>query len=470
MTVSMRCAGKLGRRAIGVVVGLQVDPDWWSSGVWNGRPIGEFLRRRDVTAVFRFLHARGVSYGRIAGLVGVSANRAAEIAKGVRQVTAYEVLERIAVGLSIPRPAMGLGRDEDTPATCGPDLVAAGGGAGLPPASAGASVEVSGLARLRRGLDEALASASVAPRQLALIEESVGEHMRVYPSASPQVMLSLLVADCREVQALSLRRQPAAVQSRLSGVAALLTTMCADALMRLGDVAEARRWYGTAIHAADDSGQAPLRVLVRAQAAMLPYYFGNPGQTVALAEAALAVTSTASSAGALAAAGRARALARLGAIEQARSAIEQARRMFDQAGDGDTDVAFRFPAKRLLFYLSGAYTWLGDTGEAYRVQDEAFRLYGMAPTVPIDVALIALDRSLCLVRDRRATEAAATARDAVEDLPETQRTEIILTRATDVVSAIPEGNWRSEVAALTDYVRVCRESARSLGTTAVPGP
>jgi tetratricopeptide (TPR) repeat protein len=311
---------------------------------------------------------------------------------------------------------------------------------------------------------------SVAPGQLDLIERAAGEHMRVYPSATPQVMLSSLAADCREVQVLSLRRQPAVVQARLSGVAAVLATMCADALMRLGDVAEARRWYGTAIHAADDSGESRIRVLVRAQAAMLPYYFGDPAQTVALADAALAVTSIASSAAALAAAGRARALARNGATEQARSGIEQARRLFDQAGDEDTDVAFRFPAKRLLFYLSGAYTWLGDTGEAYRVQDEALRLYGAAPAVPIDVALIALDRSMCLAQDRRTTEAVVTARDAVTDLPETQRTEIVLTRATDVASAIPEGHSRGEVAALTDYVRACREHARSLGTTAALGP
>ena len=92
----------------------QVDPEWWSSGLWNGRPISEFLQRRDITAVFRFLHARGVSYGRIAALVGLSPHRATEIAKGVRQVTAYVVLERIAVGLHIPRPAMGLGRAEDS--------------------------------------------------------------------------------------------------------------------------------------------------------------------------------------------------------------------------------------------------------------------------------------------------------------------------------------------------------------------
>ncbi|MGW0434972.1 hypothetical protein ACWDV4_20835 [Micromonospora sp. NPDC003197] len=448
----------------------QVDPEWWSSGLWNGRPISESLQRRDITVVFRFLHARGVSYGRIAALVGVSPHRATEIAKGVRQVTAYDVLERIAAGLNIPRPAMGLGRDEDTVVPRDSDRADAEGGAHRSPAGVGVSAQVSPLVRLRLGLDEALAATSVAPRQLELIEQAAGEHMRVYPSAPPQAMLSLLAADCREVQVLSLRRQPAAVQARLSGVAALLATMCADALMRLGDVAEARRWYGTAIQAADDSGDARFRVLVRAQAAMLPYYFGDPAQTVALADAALAVTSIASSSGALAAAGRARALARIGATEQARSAVDQARRLFDQAGDEDTDVAFRFPAKRLLFYLSGAYTWLGDTGEAYRVQDEALRLYGVAPAVPIDAALIALDRSMCLAQDRRATEAAVTARDAVADLPEAQRTEIILTRATDVATAIPEESRHGEVATLTDYVRACREHARSLGATAALGP
>lgn len=466
----MRCAGEWASFDRGMIVAVQVDPEWWNSGLWNGRPISESLQRRDITVVFRFLHARGVSYGRIAALVGLSANRAAEIAKGVRQVTAYEVLERIAAGLNIPRPTMGLGRDEDAVVPRDSGRVAVDGGADRSLAGVGTSVEVSDLVRLRLGLDEALAAASVAPRQLELIEESVSEHMRVYPSASPQTMLSSLAADCREVQVLSLRRQPAAVQSRLSGMAALLATMCADALMRLGDVAEARRWYGTAIHAADDSREARFRVLVRAQAAMLPYYFGDPTQTVTLADTALAVTSIASSPGALAAAGRARALARIGAAEQARSAIDQARRLFDQAGDEDTDVAFRFPAKRLLFYLSGAYTWLGDTGEAYQVQDEALRLYGAAPAVPIDAALIALDRSMCLARDRRATEATATAHDAVADLPETQRTEIILTRATDVVTAIPEEGRRGEVAVLTDYVRACRERARSLGTIAALGP
>lgn len=452
----------------------RIDPSWWTSGKWEGRPIREFLEQRDVAAVFRFLHARGVSYGTIAALVGVSANRAAEIAKGTRQVTAYEVLERIALGLGIPRAAMGLGREKDLAAGTGGSLATRHEMASDRPASLQAEEEaaaraVPALARLRAELDEALSSSSVSPRHLELVEESASEHMRIYPSAPPSVMLSRLATECSEIQVLSRRRQPAAVQARLSGAAALLATMCADALMRLGDAGEARLWYRTAIHAADDSADTRLRVLVRAQAAMLPYYFGDPQQTVAMADAALAITTAASPSGALAAAGRARALARLGAAEQARAAIEQAHRMFDQAGDDDSDAAFRFPAKRLMFYLSGAMTWLGDTKEAYRVQDEALRLYGPAPTVPIDPALIMLDRALCLVHDLRFADAAAAAREAIANLPDLQRTEIILTKAVQVISAIPRHAHTREVTELTEYVRSCRERSRTLaaGTAAL---
>ncbi|MET7804339.1 hypothetical protein [Micromonospora chersina] len=458
-----------------VMMVTRIDPAWWTSGTWEGRPVREFLEQRDVAVIFRFLHARGVSYGAIAALVDVSANRAAEIAKGARQVTAYEVLERIALGLNIPRAAMGLGREQDLPAAGEVQSVRA-----QRPTSVQHSprfmnehpaTDAAGLARLRAELDEALSSSSVSPRHLELVEESTSEHVRVYPSAPPTVMLSRLAAECAEVQVLSRRRQPATVQARLSGAAALLATMCADALMRLGNASEARLWYRTAIHAADDSADPRLQVLARAQAAMLPYYFGDPRQTVVMADQALAITAQASPSGALAAAGRARALARLGDADQARAAIEQAHRMFDEAGDDDSDAAFRFPAKRLLFYLSGARTWLGDTKEAYRTQDEALSLYGHRPRVPIDPALIALDRSLCLVRDLRFAEAAVAACAAVAGLPELQRTEIILSKAAQVVSAIPQPAQGREVMELAEYVRACRERSRTLAAgTAVLEP
>lgn len=433
---------------------VAVSPEWWSSGVWDGRPIHEYLRRRDVGAVFRFLHARGLSYGAVAAAVGVSPNRAAEIAKGTRQVTAYDVLERVAVGLQIPRAAMGLGVDRD------PDRPAAG--------SAAPRVRSADLPRaltdLRAELDEALASASVSSRQLELIEESAAEHAAVYPATPPMTMLSRLAGECAEVLTLSRRQQPAAVQSRLSATAAVLATMCADALMRLGDVHEARAWYRTAMHAADDSSEHRLQVLVRAQATMLPYYFGDPRQAVSTADAALAIVCSPTPSTALAAAAKARALARAGAAGAARDAIKLARALFDETGAPDSDAAFEFPAKRLLLYLSGVLTGLGDTSAAYRAQDEALELYSSSHAASIDPALITLDRAMCLAHDRRAQEAAVTAREAIAGLSRRQQTEIILTRADGVVAIVPAAERRGEVTTLTEYVRSCREPAGTLAS------
>lgn len=428
---------------------VEIDPTWWVSGTWEGRPIRQFLERRDVTAIFRFLHARGVSYGAIGGLVGISPNRAAEIAKSVRQVTAYEVLERVAVGLRIPRAVMGLGRDS------GPI-------ADLPTAGEQLETSAAGLAMLRTLLDEALAASTVSGRQLDLIEESTRAHVRAHPAAPPTVTLRRIAVECTEVLTLSRRRQPASVQARLSATAAVLGTLCADALMRLGETTDARLWYRTALVAADDSAQPQLGVLVRAQAAMLPYYFGDPWQTVALADKALALSSAPCSSTVLAAAARARALARSGATEDARTAIRQARELFDQVGAADSDAAFEFPTKRLLFYLSGAAAWSGDTTTAYRFQEQALTLYRDRPAKSIDPTLILMDRSMCLAREHRTGEAAIVARDAVTDLPLPQRTEIVLTRAHDVIAAVPPDKRSGPVAELDDYLHECRRQTRTL--------
>ncbi len=317
------------------------------------------------------------------------------------------------------------------------------------------------LCQVRSELDEALASATVTAGQLELIEASTFEHVQAYPHTAPAVVLSRLAGECREVERLSRRRQPASVQARLSGAAALLATMCADALMRLGALVQARLWYRTAVVAADDSGEQYLRVLVRAQAAMLPYYYGDPHQSVMLSQAALELSTTPSSATVLAVAARARSLARLNAAASARADMDEARRLFDQLGDADTDAAFRFPAKRLQFYLSGAATWLGDTDSAYRIQDEALTLYRSSPVSVIDPTLINLDRAMCLVKDRRASEAVAVTQEAIAALPEIQRTEIVLSRVVDMVDVVPPTQRGGEVIALADYVSACRARART---------
>ncbi|MEU4205321.1 hypothetical protein AB0F64_36035 [Streptomyces sp. NPDC026294] len=85
------------------------------------------------------------------------------------------------------------------------------------------------------------------------------------------------------------------------------------------------------------------------------------------------------------------------------TAIHRTQALFDQAKDGDAEDAFAFPLRRLLLYLSGAYTFLGNTHEAAQVQQQTLALYpdrtGTGP------ALLQLEQAIGLAQDRSPTEA-----------------------------------------------------------------
>jgi transcriptional regulator with XRE-family HTH domain len=81
-----------------------IDPVWWERS-----DLRAALAVRDISAVYRALRDVGISQRQIAALTGQSQSEVSEILTG-RQVMAYDVLERIAEGLSIPRELMGLSR------------------------------------------------------------------------------------------------------------------------------------------------------------------------------------------------------------------------------------------------------------------------------------------------------------------------------------------------------------------------
>src|SRR5438045_3115484 len=127
--------------------------------------------------------------------------------------------------------------------------------------------------------------------------------------------------------------------------------------------------------AADDSANIELRARVRAQHAMLPYYYGHAAEAARLAQDAQRILGgVPRAAGALAAAAEARALARLGNEPEARSAIALAQALVDQTsmpGAREPDDAFVFGTRRLLFYASSTMTNLGAVAEARRFQQQA---------------------------------------------------------------------------------------------------
>jgi DNA-binding XRE family transcriptional regulator len=287
-------------------------------------------------------------------------------------------------------------------------------------------------------VDHTLSTGSASVARLDVIEERVTTHVAMYIRTPPAAVLQGIARDLFEVQGLAAQRQPAAVQSRLSASMAVLALMTADALMKLGEISRARYWYGTARLAADDTDDLRLRASVRAQAAMLPYYYGQVEQAVDLARAAQELLPhKACDATALAAAAEARGLARLGDHGGAEQAMQRAEEHVAGLTNPTPDAAFRFNEKRLLLYLSGTLTYLGDTRRARDVQAEALTRYQANPEIVIDPALIRLDQAAGQALDGDATSASNLAIDTLQELPEHHRTQIVLTRARDVVAALP---------------------------------
>lgn len=102
----------------------EIDPAWWRSAAFDTRPLHAYLRERDLGAVFRFLRSRGWSRSTIAAATGLSETRVREISIGRQRVTSYEVLERIAHGLSIDRGLLGIAYDDTDSALDGDESAA----------------------------------------------------------------------------------------------------------------------------------------------------------------------------------------------------------------------------------------------------------------------------------------------------------------------------------------------------------
>ncbi|MFI7174818.1 helix-turn-helix domain-containing protein [Streptomyces spororaveus] len=292
----------------------------------------------------------------------------------------------------------------------------------------------------RRSVDRTLAVGTVSATQLDLLDEQVLWAREQYVYTPPAPMIKVLLGHLSEVEDLAAHRQPAAVQVRLSELTAMLSTLIADGLMKMGHLTRSQSWYATARHAADDSGNTELRARVRAQAAMLPFYYGPMEAAVSLSrEARIICRGRPSATAAFAAAAEARALAKLGDTEGAQAALRYAAAAFEQSGAGgaaDND-AFGFPERRFRLYESGTLTALGRTGQARRVQEAALRLY---PTkTGIDPALISFEAALCLAHDRSLTEACQLAAATFLRIIPEHRTPIVQERAREVIGALPPG-------------------------------
>ena len=296
------------------------------------------------------------------------------------------------------------------------------------------------LEHLRRGLDAALGG----PTTAADIDEwestafryayEVGKlpYAQVFPA---------LTADLAEVQT-TLLRVPDALRLRMVHVCGKLSALMAIALFQQGDLQGARRYWRTALRAADQSGDPGLRSHVRSKRALYALYEEQPASSaLELADDAIGAGNGDPCAGVAGGHGtRARALALLGRHDEARRALGDVEDVFARLPAptaADRGTQWGWSEERLLFVQSHVYSLAGRLDDAEAAQDAALALYPASNR--IDPAQVQLHRAMCVVAAGDPSEGARHTIRTLQALPPHFRENALLRRSAALaLGAVPE--------------------------------
>jgi tetratricopeptide (TPR) repeat protein len=305
-------------------------------------------------------------------------------------------------------------------------------------ADAGADVDSSffgAVDRIRRRMDDALVAGRVCPTMIDRWEEISAGYARQYMTAPPLRLLCDVLLDFGDIRRMCAERQPVESAERLCCLAGRLAGLTGIILINLGDPRLARSFFRTARTAVDETGDRGLRAWVAAREALVPLYYGDPGEALALASSAVDLAGrTLCVAGVMAPVVAARAAARMGgrgrrdALEQARGVLDRAHDVLDDLPACDrADTAFGYTERQLYFHEGDTLVALGDCQGASQAFAHALR--GYSPDEFLDRTLIAAGQARCLLEAGEPEQALRLSQDALLGLPREHRPEIVLRAA-----------------------------------------
>ena len=289
--------------------------------------------------------------------------------------------------------------------------------------------------RIRRRMDDALVAGRVSATLIDRWEETAAGYARQYMTAPPLRLLCDTLLDFSDVRRMCAERQPLESAERLCALAGRFSGLAGIIMIDLGDQRLARSFFRTARTAVDETGDRRLRAWVAAREALVPLYYGDPGEALTLAGSAVDLAGrNPCVASVMAPAVAARALARM-AGRGRRDALEQGIRMLDRAHDGldslpeadRADTAFGFTQRQLCFYEGDALVTLGDCQRAERALTRALRLY--PPGELLDRVLVTLVLARCLLDAGEPEQALSISQNALLSLPREHRPQLVLRAA-----------------------------------------
>jgi tetratricopeptide (TPR) repeat protein len=293
--------------------------------------------------------------------------------------------------------------------------------------------------RIRRRMDDALMGGTVSATMLDQWEETTVGYGRQYMTVPPLRLLCDVLLDFGDVRRMCEQRQSLDFGERLCRLASQLSGLAGMIMIDVGDQRLARSFFRTARTAADETADRYLRAWVAVREALVPLYYGDPGEACALARAGgalagkhscvAAVMSPVLEARALAwAAARRDGAARSQALRRVGALLSQAHDAYSRLPAGERgDTAFGYTERQLCFHEGDTLVMAGHHQGAEKAFNRALRLY--SPDEYLDRSLIGLGIARCRLEAEEPEEALRLSQQTLLRVPREHRSEIMVRAA-----------------------------------------
>ncbi|MGW4089356.1 helix-turn-helix domain-containing protein [Nocardia sp. NPDC004750] len=257
-----------------------------------------------------------------------------------------------------------------------------------------------------------LDAGSISERRLAFLEQSAEVLGTRVVQVPPHELLQTGLEQFRLVRGCLGERQPTHQQVRLVRTAGRLANVVGEILFNEGHFGQARMWYATAIHAAQDIGDRYSEDIALAGLAYLPTYSDKPKEVLQLLDGRLQENPSYGPAAAWLWGMAARAHASLGHADEFARCIARSASALEDVGSEDLSVGiFSFRPEKLAFYQAIGYSRLGRAEETAVAAARAMALYD--PSETMEPALVRFEHATALLASGEVEEACAVATSAI---------------------------------------------------------